>query len=105
MSSSPLRSSDRFISPSNHDDDGKMKIRSSSSSDGGGFGTQKMKGGKGADEIIVNMRQVSRTPSPTPSEAAELNQGFFDLKAMKSWRYWIRKEWTCESLFPRSSYV
>ena len=42
------------------------------------------------------MRQISRTPSPTPSEAAELQKkGIFDWKAMKNWRYWFRKEWFC----------
>ncbi len=63
-----------------------------------------MKMGNSKEEVVVDMRAVSRTPSPTPSEAAELKKGFFDLKAMKNWRYWIRKEWTCASLSFRCLY-
>ncbi|KAH8094478.1 snare associated Golgi protein-domain-containing protein [Cristinia sonorae] len=51
----------------------------------------------GSDAFTVEMRPrpVTRTPSPTPSEAAELKKdGVFDWQAMKSWRFWIRKEWT-----------
>ncbi|PIL26646.1 hypothetical protein GSI_11271 [Ganoderma sinense ZZ0214-1] len=38
-------------------------------------------------------RAINRTPSPTPSEAKELQKGVFDWERMLSWRYWIRKEW------------
>ncbi|EKM57848.1 uncharacterized protein PHACADRAFT_89628 [Phanerochaete carnosa HHB-10118-sp] len=42
----------------------------------------------------VNIRRISRTPSPTPSEMAELSKKhLFDLEAMKSRKYWIRREW------------
>lgn len=38
--------------------------------------------------------RISRTPSPTPSEAAELARtGIFDWKSMASWRFWLRREW------------
>lgn len=38
--------------------------------------------------------RISRTPSPTPSEAAELARtGLFDWKSMTSWRFWLRREW------------
>ena len=51
--------------------------------------------------VRVDMRQISRTPSPTPSEAAELQKkGIFDWKAMKNWRYWFRKEWFCAFAMP-----
>ncbi|KAI5116157.1 hypothetical protein M0805_008428 [Coniferiporia weirii] len=37
---------------------------------------------------------ASRTPSPTPSEAALLRrESVFDRERMKDWRFWIRKEW------------
>ncbi|KAI0077787.1 hypothetical protein K474DRAFT_1595263 [Panus rudis PR-1116 ss-1] len=40
------------------------------------------------------MREVVRTPSPTPSEARELARtSLFDFKAMMNWKYWIRREW------------
>ncbi|KAI0314644.1 hypothetical protein OF83DRAFT_1135849 [Amylostereum chailletii] len=40
-------------------------------------------------------RSISRTPSPTPSEAAELKrEGALDWKRLGNWRFWIRKEWT-----------
>jgi hypothetical protein len=40
--------------------------------------------------------RISRTPSPTPSEAAELaRSSMFDWKAMRSWRFWLRREWLC----------
>ena len=40
--------------------------------------------------------RVSRTPSPTPSEAAELaRDGLFDWKSMTNWRFWLRREWLC----------
>jgi len=43
--------------------------------------------------VFVNIRETSRTPSPTPSEAAYLEQtGFFDFKAMKSRKFWLRKQ-------------
>ncbi|EIN03921.1 hypothetical protein PUNSTDRAFT_128506 [Punctularia strigosozonata HHB-11173 SS5] len=39
-------------------------------------------------------RTITRTPSPTPSEQAELTRkGAIDFKAMMNWRYWIRREW------------
>ncbi|TCD63005.1 Tlg2-vesicle protein [Steccherinum ochraceum] len=44
--------------------------------------------------FTVDMRGISRTPSPTPSEQAELNKkGLIDWQAMKNWRFWLRKEW------------
>ncbi|PCH42699.1 hypothetical protein WOLCODRAFT_25516 [Wolfiporia cocos MD-104 SS10] len=46
-------------------------------------------------DAVVNMRDIMRTPSPTPSEAEELaKNSLVDWKAMMNWRYWIRKEWT-----------
>ncbi|KAH9922920.1 uncharacterized protein B0H18DRAFT_1016162 [Fomitopsis serialis] len=45
-------------------------------------------------DVTVDMRAITRTPSPTPSEAEELTKtSLFDWKAMSSWRYWIRREW------------
>ncbi|KAA1467254.1 hypothetical protein DENSPDRAFT_832262 [Dentipellis sp. KUC8613] len=39
-------------------------------------------------------RRISRTPSPTPSEQAELDRDtLFDYKKLMNWRFWIRKEW------------
>ncbi|THH14146.1 hypothetical protein EW146_g6147 [Bondarzewia mesenterica] len=39
-------------------------------------------------------RRISRTPSPTPSEAAELARGsLFDWKTITHWRFWIRRKW------------
>lgn len=50
-------------------------------------------------DVRVDIREISRTPSPTPSEAAELKKdGLFDWKAMASWRYWFRRDWLCASL-------
>ncbi|KAF8260064.1 snare associated Golgi protein-domain-containing protein [Lactarius quietus] len=46
----------------------------------------------GKYEFTVN--RVSRTPSPTPSETAELaRSGLFDWKTMSNWRFWLRREW------------
>lgn len=54
---------------------------------------------KGGD-AAVDMRAITRTPSPTPSEAEELTRtSLFDWKAMAHWRYWIRREWLCECCF------
>lgn len=44
-----------------------------------------------------NIRRSSRTPSPTPSEAKELETGAIDWARMRNWRFWIRKEWICTS--------
>ncbi|KAI0090208.1 snare associated Golgi protein-domain-containing protein [Irpex rosettiformis] len=45
-------------------------------------------------DVRVEVRALSRTPSPTPSEQAELKKtGLFDWKAMAKWRYWFRREW------------
>ncbi|KZT22400.1 hypothetical protein NEOLEDRAFT_1071599 [Neolentinus lepideus HHB14362 ss-1] len=39
-------------------------------------------------------RDLTRTPSPTPSEAEELSkQGAFDWQKLSNWRFWIRREW------------
>ncbi|KAJ7207948.1 snare associated Golgi protein-domain-containing protein, partial [Mycena pura] len=44
---------------------------------------------KGPDGI----RDISRTPSPTPSEAMALSDGLLSWKQLTDWRFWIRKEW------------
>ncbi|KAJ7086455.1 hypothetical protein B0H15DRAFT_844769 [Mycena belliarum] len=44
---------------------------------------------KGTQDI----RNISRTPSPTPSEAKALSDGLFNWKQLLSWRFWLRKEW------------
>jgi uncharacterized membrane protein YdjX (TVP38/TMEM64 family) len=37
---------------------------------------------------------ISRTPSPTPSEAEELTrESVVDWKTLSSWRFWLRREW------------
>ncbi|KAJ7902814.1 hypothetical protein B0H14DRAFT_1148573 [Mycena olivaceomarginata] len=41
-----------------------------------------------------DMRGISRTPSPTPSEAKQMNESLFSWKQLTNWRFWIRKEWT-----------
>lgn len=42
-------------------------------------------------------RRISRTPSPTPSEARELRNtgmaGLIDWRAMMRPKWWLRKEW------------
>jgi len=44
----------------------------------------------------LNPDPISRTPSPTPSEAAELaREGVFDWKSLTNWRFWLRREWLC----------
>lgn len=51
----------------------------------------------GGAEIILR-EVIMRTPSPTPEEAEELlKTSMFDWKAMRNWRYWVRKEWRCRS--------
>ncbi|KAI0058586.1 hypothetical protein BV25DRAFT_1964418 [Artomyces pyxidatus] len=42
----------------------------------------------------VSGPRILRTPSPTPSEAAELARpSLFDWKTLSNWRFWIRREW------------
>ncbi|KAI0951488.1 hypothetical protein AcW1_008522 [Taiwanofungus camphoratus] len=49
---------------------------------------------KKSTDVIVNMRDI-RTPSPTPSEDAELKKtSVIDFQAMKNRKFWFRKEWT-----------
>jgi hypothetical protein len=50
---------------------------------------------KGADDI----RNISRTPSPTPSEAKALSEGLISWKDVTNWRFWLRREWLSECLF------
>ncbi|KAH9937921.1 uncharacterized protein BXZ73DRAFT_76540 [Epithele typhae] len=51
-------------------------------------------GAMGPRGPAVEVRAVTRTPSPTPSEAKELKKsGIFDWQAMSKLRYWFRKEW------------
>lgn len=60
---------------------------------GGSVNTNKGKAGGDLDP-----RRISRTPSPTPSEAAELaRDSLLDWKTLLSWRFWIRREWLCAS--------
>ncbi|KAI0788380.1 hypothetical protein C8Q74DRAFT_1367107 [Fomes fomentarius] len=83
--------------PHNTYDDSSASVESESSeghdkgggNKEGGFGTLNERG-----RVAVDVRAVTRTPSPTPSETKELaKSGVFDWGAMMKWRYWIRKEW------------
>ncbi|KDR72938.1 hypothetical protein GALMADRAFT_252295 [Galerina marginata CBS 339.88] len=42
---------------------------------------------------VEDARRISRTPSPTPSEAKELRTGAIDWKTLSSPKFWIRREW------------
>ncbi|KAF8966148.1 snare associated Golgi protein-domain-containing protein [Flammula alnicola] len=44
-------------------------------------------------ELSEDARQVSRTPSPTPSEQKELNSGAIDWKTISRPKFWFRREW------------
>uniref|UniRef100_A0A8H7XRT8 Golgi apparatus membrane protein TVP38 n=1 Tax=Psilocybe cubensis TaxID=181762 RepID=A0A8H7XRT8_PSICU len=44
-------------------------------------------------KVPADSRQISRTPSPTPSEAKALQTGFLDWKTMRQPKYWFRREW------------
>jgi len=45
-------------------------------------------------DVRVDIHHVSRTPSPTPSEQAELEKThLINFKAFTNWRFWIRREW------------
>lgn len=49
---------------------------------------------------VVDMRDITRTPSPTPSESEELKKtNLIDWKAMGRWKFWIRREWLCACRF------
>jgi hypothetical protein len=51
-------------------------------------------------------RQISRTPSPTPSEERELRTaGAFDWRNLLQWSFWIRREWLCSSPNPPVHYL
>jgi hypothetical protein len=56
-----------------------------------------------SSKIADDHREISRTPSPTPSELEALKTGALDWKTLSNWRFWIRKEWTCSSLPPLSN--
>lgn len=51
-------------------------------------------------EVADDARQLSRTPSPTPSEvrALKFRLGTVDWKAMASRKFWFRREWLCALL-------
>ncbi|KAL4250920.1 Golgi apparatus membrane protein TVP38 [Abortiporus biennis] len=63
------------------------------------FSNKNAYGGKGGGikkdgDIVVDLREISRTPSPTPSEEAALARtSVIDWKALSNWRFWFRKEW------------
>ncbi|KAJ7641439.1 hypothetical protein FB45DRAFT_900229 [Roridomyces roridus] len=40
-----------------------------------------------------DIRNISRTPSPTPSEFKALNEPMLSWKQLTNWRFWIRREW------------
>ena len=53
-------------------------------------------------DVSIDMRQISRTPSPTPSEMTALSKKhLIDFQAMKSVKFWFRREWLCA--FPSGS--
>ena len=48
-------------------------------------------------DVHLDMRTVTRTPSPTPSEQTELSKKhLWDFKEMSHLHYWFRREWLCE---------
>ena len=53
---------------------------------------------KDKDGAVAIAVSTPRTPSPTPSENALLSRkGVIDWKKMMGWRFWVRREWLCES--------
>lgn len=41
-------------------------------------------------------RDITRTPSPTPSEAKQLRtNGMLSGEDVRNWRFWFRREWFC----------
>lgn len=42
---------------------------------------------------VVESPRLSRTPSPTPSEAKELQSGAVDWKSLSTRKFWFRREW------------
>lgn len=49
--------------------------------------------------------RLSRTPSPTPSEARELESGAVNWKRLSTKKFWFRREWLCKLLLSSSSKV
>ncbi|RDB21755.1 Golgi apparatus membrane protein TVP38 [Hypsizygus marmoreus] len=49
--------------------------------------------GPNTSTSLVKPENLSRTPSPTPSEARELKTGVLDWKTVRKWRFWFRREW------------
>ena len=51
-------------------------------------------------EVVDGARQLSRTPSPTPSEmrALKFRLSAVDWKAITSRKFWFRREWLCALL-------
>lgn len=48
------------------------------------------------NKIPDDVRRINRTPSPTPSEEAELlRDSLLDWKSVMNWRFWFRREWLC----------
>jgi len=48
-------------------------------------------------KVAEDPRQISRTPSPTPSELKELKTGAVDWKTLRTKSFWFRREWLCAS--------
>ncbi|KAJ7764824.1 snare associated Golgi protein-domain-containing protein [Mycena metata] len=46
-----------------------------------------------AKQLDDDRRQISRTPSPTPSEVKALSDGLLNWKQLLQWRFWARKDW------------
>ncbi|KIM44279.1 hypothetical protein M413DRAFT_443299 [Hebeloma cylindrosporum] len=44
-------------------------------------------------KVAEDPRQISRTPSPTPSELKELKTGAIDWKTLRTKSFWFRREW------------
>ena len=68
------------------------------------------------DDVSINSRtpfdlkdeeasRLSRTPSPTPSEAKELESGPVDWKRLLTRKFWFRREWICTLSSSSSSKV
>lgn len=52
---------------------------------------------RAASSVKVNVeivREITRTPSPTPSEAEVLKRkGMINYRSLLKWRFWLRKRW------------
>ena len=54
-------------------------------------------------EVVIELREVARTPSPTPSETEALQSRFINPRRLLTKKFWFSKQSLCTVYFHRAT--